>query len=127
LSSAKIISVVIAGLLLVGCPAEFRIYVHNKSDLTLASAYQNANRDVVRIGPRKTKYLQGYFDREWCLKLNVDEVTKAYHIPREMFDETRSTGYGSRLDIYFEYGLLHVQYGDGRWVQLEEVDDCDYF
>jgi len=39
--------------------------------------------------------------------------------------QRKAARYGVRLDVFFEYGQLHFQYDDGRWVQFEEIADCD--
>jgi hypothetical protein len=39
--------------------------------------------------------------------------------------ESKATGYGGRLDVYYEYDKLHFQRGDGHWIQLEEIAKCN--
>lgn len=113
-------------LLLAGCPAQHRLYIHNKSDFTLSSAYENANLKPVKIRPGRTKYIWMRFGMEACFRLTIGESTKSYYLPREILSESKPTGYGGRLDIYFEYGQFHFQHRDGHWVQFNEIGECDY-
>ena len=112
-------------LLLVGCPAQHRLYIHNKSDQTLSSAYRSDAWEVVRIRPGKTKYIWTGFGKETCFQLFVGDSLKAYYLPREILADSKSTRYGFRLDVFYEYGRIHFQFADGRWVQIEEIDECD--
>ncbi len=111
--------------MLAGCPAQHRLYIHNKSDETLFSAYLNPNWESVTIRPGRTKYVWIRFGLESCFSILVGDTKKAFHLPREILLESKSTGYGGRLDVYYEYDKLHFQYDDGRWVQLHEIAACN--
>lgn len=118
-------AIILSGLLLAGCPAEHRLYIHNKSDDTLSSAYLNPNWKAVTIRPGRTKYVSLWFGEESCFSLFVEQTKKAFHIPTKIMMESRSTGYGGRLDVYYEYDKLHFRFDDGHWIQLQEIDGCN--
>jgi len=120
----KHIVIIFLGLLLSGCPAEHRIYIHNKSDVTISSSYRTTDWEDVNIRPGRTRYVWIRFGMESCLELSIGESAIAFHLPRTILAESKITRYGARLDAYYEYGQLHFQYKDGRWVQLEEVAEC---
>ena len=117
------IVLVVLCLLLAGCPAQRQIYIHNESEVTLSSAYLNPKWEIVRIRPGRTKYIFTDIGMDSCFRIVIGESTKAYQLPRDII--TTSTGYGERLDIYFEYGQFHFQRREGRWAQLEEMDKCE--
>ena len=125
LTKAVHIVFVVLLLLLAGCPAEHRLYIHNKSDQTLSSAYTTDVWEVVTIPPGRTKYIWMVFGMESCFRLTVGDSLRSYDLPREVLAETNSTRYGGRLDVHYEHGQIHFQFDDGRWVQIEEVDKCD--
>ncbi len=117
--------IVLSVLLLVGCPAEQRLYIHNNSDITISSAYLDPNWDEGRIRPGATKWISFQFGHmESCFNVSLDESTKAFSLPRAILVESKSTGYGSRLDVNYEYGQFHFRRDDGKWVQLEEIAAC---
>lgn len=124
-NALRFIAIVLLCSLLAACPAQHRLYIHNKSDDTLFSAYLNPNWDSVTIRPGRTKYIWIWFGEESCFSLVIGKTKKAFELPPSITAETRSTGYGGRLDVYYEYGQLHFQYDDGRWTQLKEVAGCD--
>ena len=125
MAGLRYVAIILLSSLLAGCPAQHRLYIHNKSDDTLSSAYLNSNWEGVTIRPGKTRYVWIWYGEESCFNLSIGETTKAFHLPRSIMAETKATGYGGRLDVYYEYGQLHFQYDDGRWAQLEEVAECD--
>ncbi len=124
LSNARTVVFAIILLVLAGCPAEHRLYIHNKSDQTLSSAYPTDAWDVVTMRPGKTKYIWIGIGMESCFQLSVDGSVRAYHLPREVLAESKGTRYGGRLDVYFEYGKIHFRFADLRWAQIEEIDEC---
>ena len=111
-------------LFLAGCPAEHRLYIHNKSDQILSSEYPTDAWEVVTIRPGKTKHIWISFGIESCFELSVDGSVRAYRLPREILAEAKGTRYGGRLDVYFEYGQMHFQFADLRWTQVEEINAC---
>jgi hypothetical protein len=117
--------IVISLLSLAGCPPVQRLYIHNKSDNTIYSAYLNPNWDEVRIRPGATKWISLQMGMvESCFSVSLDESTKAFSLPRTILVDSKSTGYGSRLDVNYEYGQFHFRRDDSEWVQLEEVAAC---
>lgn len=77
------------------------------------------------IRPGKTKYISFLLHKESCFSLFIGKTDKAFHLPMEILVQRKAARYGVRLDFYYEYGQLHFQYDDGRWVQLEELAECD--
>jgi hypothetical protein len=124
MTGLRYVAIILIGSLLAGCPAQHRLYIHNKSDETLSSVYLNSNWEGVTIRPGRTKYVWISFDEESCFSLSIEGATRMFHIPMSIMSESKATGYGGRLDVYYEYGQFHFQYDDGRWAQLEEVSGC---
>ena len=120
----RYVFLVIFALVLVGCPAVQRLYIHNKSDDTISGAHLNPNADEVRIRPGATKWISINSGVESCFTVSIDGSTRAFSLPRSILVQSESRGYGGRLDVNYEYGLFHFQRDDGEWVQLEEVAEC---
>jgi len=121
----RYVAIILLSSLLTGCPAQHRLYIHNKSEDTLFSAYLNPNWEAVTIRPGRTRHVSIWFGEESCFSLSIEETTRAFHLPRNIMAESKATGYGGRLDVYYEYGQLHFQHDDGRWTQLDEIAECD--
>ncbi len=123
-ADVRYIVIIVLCSLLAACPAAHRVYIHNRSDITLTTTYLRSSLDQVIIRPGKTKHFWAPYNMKHCFNLTIGNSTAAFHLPTSIWAESRSTRYGSRLDVYFEYGQLHFRYEDGRWVQLEEIADC---
>ncbi len=123
-SDVRYVFIVISVLFLVGCPAQSRLYIHNKSDVTISSAHLGPNSDEVRIRPGATKWISIQFGMESCFSVSLNESNKAFGLPRTILAESKNTGYGGRLDVNYEYGQFHFRRDNGEWVQLKEVAEC---
>lgn len=121
----KLVAVSILCVVLLGCPAQERVYVHNKSSHVLTHTYDTINRDPVVVKPGQTKHFYRSYDRTACVTLDVDGLEKNYLFSERVLGASRSTGYGSRIDVYFEYERLFVEHPQDGWLEIAEVSKCD--
>jgi hypothetical protein len=125
LGAMKHITLIILLIVLAGCPAESRIYLHNKSQETIV--YQGYNEtETVTINSGKTKVV--YFDLtslEECFKLEINGATRAFSLDREHLNKSvKPAGYGERFDVYYEYDRLYIQTKTGGWLEFETIANC---
>ena len=121
----KIIAFAILSVVLCGCPAQQRVYLHNDSSHVLIYTYTTVNRDPVVVKPGRTKRFYLVFDATPCVTLDVDGLEKNYLFSRRVLGASRNAGYGSRLDAYFEYERLFVEHEQDGWLEIAEVGRCD--
>lgn len=121
----RYIAILLLASFLVGCPAENRLYIHNKSDDTLTNKQPHPNRDDVVIRPGASKHISFPLHKESCFSLLIGETAKSFYLPRAILVQRKAARYGIRLDVHYEYGLLHFKNDDGSWTQLEEVAECN--
>ena len=120
----KVLLSVIFCLVLVGCPAQQRIYIHNQSSSTLSSDYAPSNDAQVRIPPGRTKYVLLLDWSKLCLPLRVDGQAVAFEMPMAVLTQSREKRYGSRLDLYLSEEGLHYRSKTGSYTRLNEMEFC---
>lgn len=111
-------------LVLVGCPAQQRIYIHNQSSNKLSSDYELSNAAQVEIPPGKTKYILLLDWSKLCIPLRVDGQAVAFEMPMTVLSQSREKRYGSRLDLYFSEEGLHYRSKTGYRTRLNEMGFC---
>jgi len=121
----RFVAVSILCVVLLGCPAQKRVYLHNNSNHVLTYAYNTINRDPVVVKPGQTKHFCRSYDPTSCVTLDVDGLEKNYLFAHGVLASSRSTGYGSRIDVYFEYERLFVEHPQDGWIEVAEVSQCE--
>ena len=116
--------IVLVSLLLVGCPAEHRLYIHNNSKELLSSAYLNSDWKRVDVEPGKTGWIWYRFGKASCFSLMVGGAKTAYELPREVLAGTKKTSYGGRIDLIYEHGKIRIRCDREPCRHLVEIAEC---
>lgn len=77
------------------------------------------------VKPGRTKHFYRFYDPTACVTLDVDGLEKNYLFTDRVLEASRSTGYGGRIDVYFEYERLFVEHPQDGWLEVAEVSQCD--
>ena len=115
----------LACLLLTGCPPVTRLYIHNKSADTLVYHSPREYLEPTTIKPGRTKWVPVRSDDISCVGLAVNDEVRYYEASREVHMAGKSTGYGSRIDAYYEYGRMFVQKAAGDWFEVRSSASCN--
>ena len=118
--------VILSCSFLTGCPPVTRLYLHNKSEDTLVYKSYRERVEPTKIKPGRTKWVPLRSDESSsCVELEVNGDVRYYEASLEARMTGQSTGYGSRIDAYYQYGRMFVQKSSGDWLEVESRDSCD--
>ncbi len=110
---------------LIGCPGQSRIYVHNKGNVTLTYRYGWDGPKPAIVKPGRTDYFVLVGSENLCFNIEVGTEHRSYRLPEQPWEYFESKGYGSRLDVFFEYGKFFVRAESTEWLELTSVNSCD--
>lgn len=107
---------------LAGCPGVTRLYIHNKSDDTLVAYGPRFDAEPTSIKPGRTKYVYPKRDdrgENVSVDLEIDGESRTYWFNLDMRMTAQGTGYGERMDAYYEYGRMFIEKEPGTWLEVK--------
>lgn len=121
----KNIALIMFAVVLTGCPAQNRLYVHNKGNVRITHHYSSDGPKPVVIKPGRTHYFFVHYRENACFDISVGDEQRAYLLTTNVWESFESTGYGSRLDASYEYDRFFVLHEKEGWLELERAASCD--
>lgn len=118
------VAILLCLILLGGCPGVTRLYVHNKSESTLAYEYSLPRGKIVTLRPGRSKWFAVESGQASCVEISIDGQVRAFEVSLETLMAGRQARYGSRMDAYYEHDRLFLRDDDDKWHELELQSSC---